>query len=61
MIELKKELIEAIDKSEPTRENIVATAKFKDAPVRHFIVAPCNKEKIVSQLRYITKATEVRQ
>ena len=39
----------------------MATVKFKEAPVRHSVVAPFNKEKIIEQLRYITKTKEVGQ
>ena len=56
------ELVEEIDKREPTREKyIVVTVEFYDAPVRHFIVTPFNKEKIIDTLRYLTKTKEVGQ
>ena len=56
------ELVAEIDKSEPTREKyIVVTVEFYDAPLRHFIVTPFNKEKITDTLRYLTKTKEVGQ
>ena len=56
------ELVAKIDESEPTREKyIVITVEFYDAPERHFIVTPFNKEKIIDSLRYLTKTKEVGQ
>ena len=54
--------MQSIEKSNPTREQyIVVTVDFYGAPVRHFIVTPFNKEKIIETLRYLTKTKEVGQ
>ena len=56
------DLVQSIEKSNPTRDQyIVVTVDFYGAPVRHFIVTPFNKEKIMDTLRYLTKTKEVGQ
>ena len=50
------EIVASIEKSKPTKEKyIVVTVDFYEAPIRHFIVTPFNKDKIIEQLRYLTK------
>jgi hypothetical protein len=50
----------SIDESIPTKEKyIVVTVEFYKNPIRHFVVTPFNKEKIIYQLKYLTKSKEV--
>ena len=54
------EIVASIEKSKPTKDKyIVVTVDFYEAPIRHFIVTPFNKDKIIEQLRYLTRTKEV--